>query len=250
MCEKLFLCAGFLLLAFYGCSEKLPENNNSISNIPVEKTETENRSEITFDFSIELIGDPIDTTGEVWNVKGIDIYTGDSSTPIQQIKHVNTLTPVGGDFSGGFMVEDYNFDGKSDFRLIKLDPKTKEIKFHFWLFDKKENGFVPCFQLDSLPAPQFDYANHFVLSEFETDSSLISDTYKFSNQSLVLEERNVKIFSQQSISIRKYKTEKGQLILVDEKHLTGKWSGGEKEKISSFILNFLQRYKFCQNKLS
>lgn len=222
MLKKLFVCAGLSFLMFWSCSEKQDQTNNSVLHTPTEKKEREKHSEINFDFSIELIGEPIDTTGEIWNVKGIDIYSSDSLTPVQQIKYLNTLTPVGRDFSGGFMVDDYNFDGTNDFRLIKIDEQTNEVQFHFWLFNKEEKKFIPCFQLDSIPSPQFDFTNHFILSEYETDTSLVSDTYKIINNNIKLEERNVKIVSQESISVKNYKTENGRLILIKEETVTGK----------------------------
>ncbi|MBZ0200297.1 MAG: hypothetical protein K8H86_10545 [Ignavibacteriaceae bacterium] len=216
MLKNLFLLEGFFLLTFWGCSEKQTQTSFSVSENPVSKIEKFQRSNINFDFSIELQGEPIDTTGEIWNVRGIDIYQNDSPEPLQKIINLNTLTPVGSDFSGGFMVDDYNFDGTADFRLIKFDRNTDEVKYLFWLFDKNEKKFVHCFLLDSIPSPQFDYSNSLIFSEHQTDSSLTSDSYKFIDGTPQIFERSIKTISDDSIRVKYYRNEGGKLIFINE----------------------------------
>ncbi len=215
MLKIFFVANGVLLFSFWGCSNKQSQTNYFIPPQPADKLENIHHPDITYDFSIELLGEPIDTTGEIWNVRGIDIYWNDSPEPIQQIKNINTLTPVG-DFSGGFMVDDYNFDSTADFRLIKYDRNTNEIKYLFWLFDKKLKKFIHCFPLDSIPLPQFDYEKRLIFSDNQTDSSVTSDSYKFIGGVPSLFEKSTKTVMDESVVVKHYKNENGKLILIKQ----------------------------------
>lgn len=210
---KIFVITGISILLNTGCSTEQPGEKDKTPQ--VEQQNVPAAREINFDYSIELIGEPVDTTGEVWNVRGIDIYSSETGSLVQRIENLNTLTPVGSDFSGGFMVDDYNFDDETDFRLIKFDRKTSEVEYLFWLYDTKINEFVHYLPLDSLSSPQFDYSNEIIFSEHETDSSLISDSYKFINNDLNLTERRVKTYFEDYIEINRYIMTEGKLQLIN-----------------------------------
>ena len=92
----------------------------------------------------------------------IRIYDQDDHE-IQVIDNLNAQTPIG----EAFQIEDMNFDGYLDFRLIEFLPMTPNIPYLFWLFDPKTREFVRNLDLQKMTFPEFDANKKLIISSWK-----------------------------------------------------------------------------------
>lgn len=56
----------------------------------------------------------------------------------------------------GFIIEDMNFDGYNDFRLLEIRGKRGNMAFYCWLYNPVKNQFEENISLEEISAPYFD----------------------------------------------------------------------------------------------
>ena len=85
------------------------------------------------------------------------------------------------------IIEDMDFDGINDFRIIAMLPPGPNIPYICFLWDKKSGKFVHAEFLDDITSPEFDSKTKTVTSSSrESANKYRKDVYKYSGGKLVL----------------------------------------------------------------
>ena len=93
------------------------------------------------------------------------------------------------------VIEDMNFDGINDFRIIAMLPPGPNIPYICFLWDKKSGKFVHTEFLDDITSPEFDSKTKTVTSSSrESANKYRKDVYKYSGGKLVLVKSVVKTY--------------------------------------------------------
>lgn len=93
------------------------------------------------------------------------------------------------------VIEDMNFDGINDFRIIAMLPPGPNIPYICFLWDKKSGKFVHAEFLDDITSPEFDSKTKTVTSSSrESANKYRKDVYKYSGGKLVLVKSVVKTY--------------------------------------------------------
>ena len=93
------------------------------------------------------------------------------------------------------IIEDMDFDGINDFRIIAMLPPGPNIPYICFLWDKKSGKFVHAEFLDDITSPEFDSKTKTVTSSSrESANKYRKDVYKYSNGKLVLVKSMVKTY--------------------------------------------------------
>ena len=93
------------------------------------------------------------------------------------------------------IIEDMNFDGINDFRIIAMLPPGPNIPYICFLWDKKTGKFVHAEFLDDITSPEFDSKTKTVTSSSrESANKYRKDVYKYSGGKLVLVKSVVKTY--------------------------------------------------------
>ena len=93
------------------------------------------------------------------------------------------------------IIEDMNFDGINDFRIIAMLPPGPNIPYICFLWDKKSGKFVHAEFLDDITSPEFDSKTKTVTSSSrESANKYRKDVYKYSGGKLVLVKSVVKTY--------------------------------------------------------
>jgi hypothetical protein len=93
------------------------------------------------------------------------------------------------------VIEDMNFDGINDFRIIAMLPPGPNIPYICFLWDKKSGKFIHADFLDDITSPEFDSkAKTVTSSSRESANKYRKDVYKYSGKKLVLVKSIVKTY--------------------------------------------------------
>ncbi|GEM_PF-1751314 len=126
---------------------------------------------------------------EVAHIKQIDISNNGGKSILQSITEyggqpldTQTLDVDGG---SGFMIEDVNFDGYKDIRLMELLPAGPNVPFIYWLFDPASKKFSYHAELSELTEVRIDAATKQIHSQWrESASQYGKAVYQFINGKL------------------------------------------------------------------
>lgn len=86
---------------------------------------------------------------------------------IQKIKLVKdelTGYPTSFDKNFGFTIEDMNFDGYKDIRIIQYVPAALNISYCMWVWDPKTSQFKEDNDLEEILSPEFDHSKKLIHS--------------------------------------------------------------------------------------
>lgn len=93
------------------------------------------------------------------------------------------------------VIEDMNFDGINDFRIIAMLPPGPNIPYICFLWDKKSGKFVHAEFLDDITSPEFDSKTKTVTSSSrESANKYRKDVYRYSGGKLILVKSVVKTY--------------------------------------------------------
>ncbi len=130
----------------------------------------------------------------------IQVNEGDKHIQTINIADVNpfgddtTTCPEPGTGSD-IIIEDMNFDGINDFRIIAMLPPGPNIPYICFLWDKKTGKFFHAEFLDDITSPEFDSKTMTVTSSNrESANKYRKDVYKYSGGKLVLVKSTVKTY--------------------------------------------------------
>lgn len=130
--------------------------------------------------------------GEPANVTRMEIFKGVGAEPFQVIKGLDTATPLR-DYQGffeehevGVVIEDMNFDGYGDLRIIEFVPVMMNTSYLFWLFNPQKGRFEPRPDMALLSAPVFDHEKKRIYSNTRNPDGLETRTFEFKDGKLKL----------------------------------------------------------------
>lgn len=118
------------------------------------------------------------------------------------------------------IIEDMDFDGINDFRIIAMLPPGPNIPYICFLWDKRSGRFVHAEFLDNMTSPEFDSKAKIIISNSRESANLYSrDVYRYSGGKPILIESV-------STEYKKLKDPNGQVKLYEIK-TTKKLIGGK-----------------------
>lgn len=125
-------------------------------------------------------------------IKGIQV----TNTKDNLIQHINVkVNNFDKNFQPNmlFILEDMNFDGFIDFRLLQHLPANGNQAYYYWLYNPKTNQFEPNTYFESLLSPTFNPETRSITSSyrFKLVENVI-ETYSLQNNELVLITRVIK----------------------------------------------------------
>ena len=127
------------------------------------------------DFIFKLNGQCAEEPLENIDIKTIEVYRSDANQLLQQILVPDMKLQFHAQGVKEFKIEDINFDGYQDIRLI---PLTYEVNFYTpcWLFEPKKGFFVRCSsEIETIVSPEFDVENKQIIS-LQKDSATHNTT--------------------------------------------------------------------------
>ena len=86
-----------------------------------------------------------------------------------------------------FVLEDVNFDGFNDFRVIQFEPANPNIPYYYWTFNYKKQIFQRDTALEEITSPDIDHKRKVITSFWQAgwcDHGV--DTYKYINGKITL----------------------------------------------------------------
>lgn len=87
----------------------------------------------------------------------------------------------------GFVVEDMNFDGFKDIRIVQYVPAAPNISYLCWIWDKKLKQFKEDKDLESILSPEFDHKKELIYSFTRGSASEhYEETYQYIDGKLTL----------------------------------------------------------------
>ena len=118
----------------------------------------------------------------------IKVYEGKNH--LLQTINIADVNPFGDDFTtcpdpgtgSDIIIEDMDFDGINDFRIVAMLPPGPNIPYICFLWDKKLGKFVHADFLDDMTSPEFDSKAKLIISNNrESANKYTRDVYKYSN---------------------------------------------------------------------
>jgi|GEM_PF-2016968 hypothetical protein len=122
------------------------------------------------------------------------------------------------------IIEDLNFDGYLDIRLLQYLPETANIPFFYWLYNPKTEKFERNLALEVIQSPVLDSENEYILSQWtKTDNIKGIDFYKFIGNRIKLIKQETETFTDSVNYILTIKEVFGDsLKLVEQKKMQRK----------------------------
>jgi hypothetical protein len=136
----------------------------------------------------------VDTVGSVddCSVKEIKIRSLKSKQTIQTIVPPDNVHHCNSEMDWKFTIEDMNFDGKNDFRLVEFIPASPNIPYIYWLHESGKFNLATDTTLLQVTSPKFDQVNKVVSSFWRNGCCQHGlDSYRYDKTGLVLYERRV-----------------------------------------------------------
>ena len=142
---------------------------------------TYEHSDFLFKLSIDSTLSP-DSVNYNLVVRSITIRRKSSRKVIQTIYPEDNYPPSGLPNDQLFIIEDVNFDGAPDIRLLQFEPASPNEPYYFWVYDAKTGKFKRFKALEEITSPRFDPKDKLIYSFWRSgccDHGL--STYKYVN---------------------------------------------------------------------
>jgi hypothetical protein len=136
----------------------------------------------------------LDTVGSIdhCSVKEIKIRSLNSKQTMQTIIPPDNIHYCRSEMGWIFIVEDMNFDGKNDFRLMELLQAGPNTPYIYWLHESGKFNLASDTTLQQVTSPEFDKINKIVSSFWRNGCCEHGqDFYRYEKTGLVLYERRV-----------------------------------------------------------
>lgn len=116
-----------------------------------------------------------------------------SVTRLPDRKLIQTITPGENYASCGlpadqlFFIEDINFDGYNDIRLLQFLPASPNLPYYFWTYNPKTLQFIQDTTLENITSPEFDQKTKTIFSAWRDGCCKYgSATYTYENGKITL----------------------------------------------------------------
>lgn len=137
---------------------------------------TELQARVTPDgppFTFRVLGDP---DGASFSAYGIHVIAPDGSE--HMLDQFDALLPEGSEIDALY-VEDVNFDGYADLRIMKYLPGGANVPYFFWIYDKETDRFVEAKEFEVVLSPQVDAQNKELISRQRVSAAeYVTEYYK------------------------------------------------------------------------
>lgn len=171
-----YLLFGMTLFLFWNC-----QTEDSI----IAADEAEVQLMNTFNF--ELIGEV--SVEKMKTVTSINILNKKDNTVFQNLNGFEAIVQE----NEQVILEDLNFDGYADIRLLQYLPEDSNVPFYYWLYNSSKKKYERNVALEVVRSPSIDNTNEFILSQWSNGDSIQgTDYYKYSGNKLVLTKQEVK----------------------------------------------------------
>lgn len=160
-----------------------------------------------------------DSERSAFSAYGIHIIADDGSE--QMLDEFEALLPEGSE-SDVLYLEDVNFDGYADIRLVKYLTGGANVPYLFWLFDPNGKTFVAAPQFERIVSPELDVENKLLISRQRFSAAEYrTEYYDPLNETPILVRREERTFNPNGSSTLKVYTGQGEenLVLVETKEL-------------------------------
>src|SRR5215211_5221367 len=97
-----------------------------------------------------------DSVNYFCSVKSISIRRGQDQRQIQIIYPTENYPSCTLPKEQIFIVEDVNFDGYNDIRLLQFLPAAPNLPYYYWLYNPAKQNFQPQKDLEEITSPTFD----------------------------------------------------------------------------------------------
>lgn len=172
-----YLLFGMALFLFWNCQTEEP----TIAADQAEEVQLMN----AFDFELvgEVSEDKMKTVTSINILKKTDKGLFQTLTDFQAIVQENEQV----------IVEDLNFDGYADIRLLQYLPEDANIPFFYWLYNPTTKKYERNEALEIVRSPSIDDSNELILSQWvDGDNIQGTDYYQYSGKKLILTKQEVK----------------------------------------------------------
>lgn len=110
-----------------------------------------------------------------------------------------------------FILEDVNFDGYNDIRLLQFQPAAPNLPYYYWTYNPATQKFEPQKALEEITSPEFDHKKKLIYSFWRSSCcDHGQSTYKYINGKPVLVEET------------EIKEEDGKVITTVKKRVNGR----------------------------
>lgn len=118
------------------------------------------------------------------------------------------------------IVEDLNFDGYPDIRLLQYLPATPNIPYYYWLYDTALGKYVRNVEMEKITSPALDMTNQSILSQWSKSRTLVgTDYYQFKGHQLKLIKQEVQEYTDPNTYVLTVKKPMGDSLQVVKKEL-------------------------------
>lgn len=175
-----------------------------------------------YEFSLHMQEKELDcSSGTTCEVKTISAFSKKENKVLQEIDVpggncnycVNGLDTA---YTLGFVAEDMNFDGYTDFRLMDFLPAyTWNVNYLYWLYNPSKKMFERDTLLEVIYGPEFDASSKKIRKYWKEDDGMGTETYQWINGKIVMTETE---------TTRKEQINgKARAVTRREKLVNGKW---------------------------
>ena len=162
-------------------------------------------------------------TGSAVDIQAIDIVWLDAERPEQRLEgFAAQLLDI--EAGQGFVLEDMNFDGYNDLRIVEFLPAAPNVPYHVWLYEPQSGLFVADEALSSLVSPQVDAQAEQILSFYRlSPTTYVQDFFGYVDGSLRLLRREEQVFlpNEERFRLRVFlaDTDQEPSSVLDDSHL-------------------------------
>ena len=156
--------------------------------------------------------------------KSITVLRVKDQKPVQTIKLDDDVFPCYWTEDEYFVVEDVNFDGRNDIRLLQSMGARGNTSYLFWLYDTAAKHFARDTVLETLPNPYVDAKEKKITSYWSVGCCEYgTDVYDYQNGQLVLyEEETMHLDTEKDnyLLTVKRRDANGEMKTIEEKRMT------------------------------
>jgi LysM repeat protein len=154
-------------------------------------------------------------------IKMIEIQKAKQSQPFQLITTdaKPTITPATAETKVdiAFHVEDLNFDGYRDLRLMVEPVDTNQAKYAYWLYDPRRGRFVANEALSAISSPEVEVENQQIKSFWRDSASHYGmDIYQWLKEQPVLVQQEERLYTDEGLKVVMKKRINGEMKVVSE----------------------------------
>ena len=150
------------------------------------------------DYTFRVLGDPGDGA---FSAYGIHVIAPDGEE--QMLDEFDSLLPSGSE-ADALYVEDVNFDGYADLRVMEYLPGGANVPYFFWLYDPATSQFKRANAYEVVMSPEVDLVNKELISRQRVSASeYVTEYFRPSGEIPVLVRREERKFEPDGSSLLK-----------------------------------------------